>query len=173
MRIKDLSTRVAALLSGSAWFGVDNGSKVEKVAYSEIVKQGIENYTGTSLAGSNQSVKSAVDALNSKLTVENKNVTYTNNVDTSSSDNYTYIKKYGSLVNINFQVKLNSSISGVTIITLPSDLYPLVTSRGFSFIVSTNSQKYCGVSSANGVYVSALSEWAGKLILGSITYLIN
>lgn len=82
MRIKDLSTRVAALLSGNAWFGVDNGSKVEKVAYSEIVKQGIENYTGTSLAGSNQSVKSAVDALNSKTPSNPTVLTATDDMDT-------------------------------------------------------------------------------------------
>lgn len=66
MRIKDLATRATKLLTGNAWFAVDNGTKVEKAAYAEVVKQGIEEYAGSTLAGSAQTVKSAIDALNSK-----------------------------------------------------------------------------------------------------------
>lgn len=65
MRIKDLATRATKLLTGNAWFVVDNGTKVEKIAYSEAMKQGIEEYAGSTLAGSAQTVKSAIDALNS------------------------------------------------------------------------------------------------------------
>lgn len=68
MRIKDLATRATKLLTGNAWFVVDNGTKVEKAAFSEVVKQGIEEYSGSTLAGSAQTVKSAIDALNSKIT---------------------------------------------------------------------------------------------------------
>lgn len=67
MRIKDLATRATKLLTGNAWFVVDNGTKVEKAAYSEVVKQGIEEYAGSTLAGSAQTVKSAIDALNSNI----------------------------------------------------------------------------------------------------------
>lgn len=67
MRIKDLATRATKLLTGNALFVVDNGTKVEKVAYSEAMKQGIEEYAGSTLAGSAQTVKSAIDALNSKI----------------------------------------------------------------------------------------------------------
>lgn len=67
MRIKDLATRATKLLTGNAWFVVDNGTKVEKAAYAEVVKQGIEEYAGSTLAGSAQTVKSAIDALNSKF----------------------------------------------------------------------------------------------------------
>lgn len=44
--------------------GSDNVSYKQLV--SDVAKKIIENYTGSSLAGSNQSVKSALDALNSK-----------------------------------------------------------------------------------------------------------
>lgn len=45
--------------------GSDNASYKQLV--SDVAKKIIENYTGSSLAGSSQSVKSALDALNSKL----------------------------------------------------------------------------------------------------------
>ena len=45
--------------------GTDNVSYKQLV--SDVAKKIIENYTGSSLAGSSQSVKSALDALNSKL----------------------------------------------------------------------------------------------------------
>ena len=44
--------------------GTDNVSYKQLV--SDVAKKVIENYTGSSLAGSSQSVKSALDALNSK-----------------------------------------------------------------------------------------------------------
>ena len=44
--------------------GSDNASYKQLV--SDVAKKIIENYTGSSLAGSSQSVKSALDALNSK-----------------------------------------------------------------------------------------------------------
>ena len=46
--------------------GSDNASYKQLV--SDVAKKIIENYTGSSLAGSSQSVKSALDALNSKST---------------------------------------------------------------------------------------------------------
>lgn len=67
MRIKDLATRATKLLAGNSWFAVDNGSKVDKVGYSAMVQEAIEEYNGTSLGGQNRSVKSAIDTLNSKL----------------------------------------------------------------------------------------------------------
>lgn len=45
--------------------GSDNNSYKQLV--SDVAKKIIENYTGSSLAGSSQSVKSALDTLNSKM----------------------------------------------------------------------------------------------------------
>ena len=66
MRIKDLATRATALLTGNSWFAVDNGTKVEKVSGSTIAQAAIESYNGSTLAGSQQTVQSALNALNSK-----------------------------------------------------------------------------------------------------------
>ena len=66
MRIKDLATRATKLLTGNAYMVFDNGTKVEKVDYAELAKQIITEYNTQTLAGSAQSVKSALDALNSK-----------------------------------------------------------------------------------------------------------
>lgn len=49
--------------------GSDNVSYKQLV--SDVAKKIIENYTGSSLAGSSQSVKSAIDALNSNRAVTN------------------------------------------------------------------------------------------------------
>lgn len=65
MRIKDLATRATKLLTGNAYMVFDNGTKVEKVNYAELAKQIITEYNTQTLAGSAQSVKSALDALNS------------------------------------------------------------------------------------------------------------
>lgn len=67
MRIKDLATRATKLLTGNAYMVFDNGTKVEKVDYAELAKQIITEYNTQTLAGSAQSVKSALDALNSKM----------------------------------------------------------------------------------------------------------
>ena len=48
--------------------GSDNASYKQLV--SDVAKKIIENYTGSSLAGSSQSVKSALDALNSKKIIQ-------------------------------------------------------------------------------------------------------
>lgn len=67
MRIKDLATRATKLLTGNAYMVFDNGTKVEKVDYAELAKQIITEYNTQTLAGSTQSVKAALDVLNSKL----------------------------------------------------------------------------------------------------------
>lgn len=72
MRIKDLATRVANLFSGNAYFVVDNGTKVEKVTSATLAQQTLETYSGSTLAGTAQSVKAAIDELNSKATDADK-----------------------------------------------------------------------------------------------------
>lgn len=66
MRIFNLSKKTGNL-SSNDFFGVDNGSTVNKIDYNALAKAIIEQYTGSSLAGSAQSVKAALDALNSKM----------------------------------------------------------------------------------------------------------
>ena len=68
MRIFNLTKKTGNLTSND-FFGVDNGSTVNKIDYNALAKAIIEQYTGSSLAGSAQSVKAALDALNSKSLV--------------------------------------------------------------------------------------------------------
>ena len=63
--------------------GSDNASYKQLV--SDVAKKIIENYTGSSLAGSSQSVKSALDALNSKWTVSTAATTSTVSVPANYS----------------------------------------------------------------------------------------
>ena len=71
--------------------GTDNVSYKQLV--SDVAKKIIENYTGSSLAGSSQSVKSALDALNSK-SVKGANKSYTVTV---SAGGYTFLTDYETL----------------------------------------------------------------------------
>ena len=64
MRIANLSTKSGSM-SSSDKFVTDNGTTVTKIDYNALAKAIIEQYTGSSLAGSAQSVKAALDALNS------------------------------------------------------------------------------------------------------------
>lgn len=65
--------------------GSDNVSYKQLV--SDVAKKIIENYTGSTLAGSAQSVKSAVDSLNSKTTDFGSSVT---NLDTMLTTGWGY-----------------------------------------------------------------------------------
>ena len=51
-----------------------------RLTVANLAKAIIESYTGSSLGGANQSVKAALDALNSKFTVLEKTVTGTTNL---------------------------------------------------------------------------------------------
>lgn len=66
MRIANLSTKSGSM-SSSDKFVTDNGTTVTKIDYNALAKAIIEQYTGSTLAGSAQSVKAALDALNSKI----------------------------------------------------------------------------------------------------------
>ena len=66
MRIFNLSNKSGSLTSSDK-FVLDNGTNVMKIDYNALAKAIIEQYTGSTLAGSAQSVKAALDALNSNL----------------------------------------------------------------------------------------------------------
>lgn len=66
-RIKDLTTKTGNLSSADQ-FVSDNGTAVTKIDYTALAKAIIEQYNGSTLAGSAQSVQAALNSLNSKLT---------------------------------------------------------------------------------------------------------
>lgn len=83
MRIANLSTKSGSL-SSSDKFVTDNGTAVTKIDYNALAKAIIEQYTGSTLAGSAQSVKAALDALNSKNTM--KSLAAGNSMNISSAN---------------------------------------------------------------------------------------
>lgn len=70
MRIFNLSNKSGSLTSSDK-FVLDNGTNVMKIDYNALAKAIIEQYTGSTLAGSAQSVKAALDALNSNKAASN------------------------------------------------------------------------------------------------------
>ena len=80
--------------------GSDNASYKQLV--SDVAKKIIENYTGSSLAGSSQSVKSALDSLNSKMA--NNNYFYSSGTINTESFSVTLPSDYHAgiyAVNVN------------------------------------------------------------------------
>lgn len=65
MRISNLSNK-SGNPSSSDYFVLDDGTTVTKIDYNKLAKAIIENYAGSTVAGSAQSVKAALDSLNSK-----------------------------------------------------------------------------------------------------------
>lgn len=117
MRIKDLATRTAKLLTGNAYFGVDNGAnEVRKIDYKELAKQIIEEYNLSTLAGSAQSVQGALNALNSNL-----NTNGSPTVTLPSGDAATTLNTYLSSVSnfngriIEIQINDGATLNGVTL----------------------------------------------------------
>ena len=66
-RIKDLTTYNKKLASQNAYFVLDNGTVVNKAEYKTIASELLSEYTGLSLGGSNQSVKTALDSMSTSI----------------------------------------------------------------------------------------------------------
>ena len=96
--------------------GTDNVSYKQLV--SDVAKKIIENYTGSSLAGSSQSVKAALDSLNSN--------TQSSLSSTSGTfDSWSSVKKNGNICSLSFRMTMTSAISAWSaIFTLPSGYRP-------------------------------------------------
>lgn len=65
MRISNLSNK-SGNPSSSDYFVLDDGTTVTKIDYNKLAKAIIENYAGSNIAGSAQTLKAALDSLNSK-----------------------------------------------------------------------------------------------------------
>lgn len=97
--------------------GSDNNSYKQLV--SDVAKKIIENYTGSSLAGSSQSVKSALDTLNSNsgtkiITLENA----------TAGANASYYYKKGNVVTFFLDLTPNSSGTVVTVCRFDAGFRP-------------------------------------------------
>ncbi len=87
--IKDLALTTAP--AGKQLLVRDASAGLQRIDYAQIAKNLVESYGSSSLAGKNQSIKAAIDSLNSGLTQCNTNITTINN---SLSKNFIFRKIY-------------------------------------------------------------------------------
>ena len=130
--------------------GSDNASYKQLV--SDVAKKIIENYTGSSLAGSSQSVKSALDALN-------------RNVEGTLSSSHTLLSgqcklvKVGKVVTLTMGLQFTSAVGNYSVIaTIPSGFRPIgqlwSSCRGFDFDVTAGGNIRAITSMPSGEYVN-------------------
>lgn len=73
MLLKDLTTLTASLASGTL-FHVEKSGKAYNIDYTKLAKAIVEEYNGSTLGGSAQSVQAAIGALNSSLSISSEKI---------------------------------------------------------------------------------------------------
>ena len=97
MGIKEKDLPSASGVSGTDYMReVTSGGLSYKALVADVAKYIVENYNGSSLAGSSQSVKSAVDSLNSKL---GTNLGNNPNFDNATDTGFYYFGSTASATN--------------------------------------------------------------------------
>jgi hypothetical protein len=86
MLLKDLTTLTASLVSGTL-FHVEKSGKAYNIDYTKLAKAIVEEYNGSTLGGSAQTIQAAITALNSSL----MNNTYTPvTIDSTKFENFSW-----------------------------------------------------------------------------------
>ncbi len=83
--IKDLALTTAS--DGKQLLVRDTAAGLQRIDYDQIAKNLVESYGSSSLAGKNQTIKEAIDSLNSGLTQCNTDISSLNNSLTQKLDN--------------------------------------------------------------------------------------
>lgn len=105
--IKDLALTTAP--AGKQLLVRDASAGLQRIDYDQIAKNLVESYGSSSLAGKNQSIKAAIDSLNSGLTQCNTNITTINNSLSKKIDDHINIP-FHYLSNINLNTLINPGI---------------------------------------------------------------
>ena len=115
-KVNELSTATPALTD----YIMGMGSSAEyKALVSAVAKKIVEDYAGSSLAGSNQSIKAALDGLNSNLATTYFAKT-SGNINTSNIDGFTTAGIYSGYIEVIGILGLSSSNSyGLLIVSCP------------------------------------------------------
>lgn len=138
--------------------GSDNVSYKQLV--SDVAQKVIETYTGSSLAGSSQSVKSAIDSLNSKISW-----TITTELSLSNCSKYNDIGvKYvviGNLCHLFIYVNGLTANSRVKIASLPSGARPIMNTQVIGAGGSSYTAKaYFTINTVGDIYVLSEDAYA-------------
>ena len=89
MRISNLSNK-SGNPSASDYLVLDDGTTVTKIDYNKLAKAIIENYAGSNIAGSVQTLKAALDSLNSKSLRYVRSITSADDCDELTQGVYIY-----------------------------------------------------------------------------------
>lgn len=112
---KNLTTVTSVAAADLSRVVTSAGASV-KATFANVAKYIVETYNGSTVAGSAQSVKSALDALNSKTTRYVKTITVSNSKINSA---VAFVEQIGSLVLVVFYFTATSAISrGETLYTI-------------------------------------------------------
>lgn len=107
------------------YFVKDNGTATEKIDYEVLAKAIIEQFTGSSLGGSAQSIKSAIDAIATTITTMQGVENLTSSVTTTSYVNNVSLLKFGRVYYLRFaMLSTTPASSWTTLLTLPSAYTP-------------------------------------------------
>lgn len=135
MRISNLSNK-SGNPSSSDYLVLDDGTTVTKIDYNKLAKAIIENYAGSTVAGSAQSVKAALDSLNSKTTQVIAFGSFNSKADAfkamcnSLYNNAQYATTFGAV--------FTGAASGTYIVSA------VVTASAIRFIASYSTETYVG-----------------------------
>lgn len=122
MRISNLSNKSGNPSAGD-YLVLDDGTTVTKIDYNKLAKAIIENYAASTLAGSAQSVKAALDSLNSKTApTAISGITLAENEASATVRAY----KMGRMCMISFMGTSTTHTHEQTLFTLPSGARPNV-----------------------------------------------
>lgn len=107
------------------YFVKDNGASTEKLDYETLAKAIIEQFTGSSLGGSTQSLKSVIDTLASTVTAMQTVEDLTSSVTTTSYVNNVSLLRCGHVYYLRFALlSTTPATSWTTLLTLPSSYTP-------------------------------------------------
>lgn len=140
-----------------------------KVTVSNLAKTIVENYTGSTLASSSQSVKSAIDALNSKTTGSG----------TAESDyvsvSYVFAKR-GNICSLYVEVTPKQTIVTSTGTVVLSSIPKPATSQSYSATYDLNAAAtICGPAELTSAKILFLygARTSGHVYKASFTYVIE
>ncbi len=172
MRISNLSNK-SGNPSSSDYLALDDGTTVTKIDYNKLAKAIIENYAGSTVAGSAQSVKAALDSLNS-----NKVGTFTLNSDYASASNAIFVRQFGKVVSINGYIdrlptRNASTEYDVGVISGVSMPPQTVRTRGNvgTNAYSVGADAYINMNASGRIFVYGASAWQTAYF--SVTYIAD
>lgn len=138
-----------------------SGTAEYKALVSAVAKKIVEDYAGSSLAGSNQSVKSALDTLNS-------NLEYDSYYDSSKGTNY---YKFGRVVMMTISGLASQTVTtGAVIMRIPSGYEPV---GRVEFLDTYSKYRLYIENDSQGAYMASQTASGGSIVYlrGSCVYI--